>query len=149
MRAKDFLSRARSAETDLRRLEALMEHYRTVGTAITSKWDCTPRSGRSTGSRVESAVLGIVEAEEGLREELEAYRKTVLEAERMISRIRQGTFRQILTLHYLAGLSLAETGERLGYKDRNSIYRAHGYALMEAQKILDMWRADNGGGMDG
>lgn len=138
MKAKDFLNRAREAEADLRRLEALMEHYRTVGTSITSKWDATPRSGRSAGSRVESAVLGIVEAEEGVYAELEAYRKTVLEAEKMISRIRQGTFRQLLTLHYLAGLSLAETGERLGYRDRNSVYRAHGYALQEAQKILDI-----------
>ena len=144
MKAKAYFSRAREAERDLRRLEAMIEHYKTIGSSITSRWGATPPSGSSGSSKVESAVLGIVEAEEGIQAELEAYRKIVLEAEKVISHVRQSRFRQILTLHYLAGLSLPETGAKLGYNDRNSIYRAHRFALGEAQVILDMM-----GGSDG
>ena len=73
--------------------------------------------------------------------EIDAYRKIVLEAEQVISHIQQSRFRQILTLHYLAGLSLAETGRRLNYEAENSIYRAHGWALAAAQEILDKMEA--------
>lgn len=141
MRAKEFFMRARHAEADIERLEAMIEHWESVGTGITSKWGYTPPGSGANHSKVELAVLGIVAAEEGVLSELEAYRKIVLEAEKVISMISQSRFRQILSLHYLAGLSLAEVGTRLKYQDRNSIYRAHGYALSEAQKIIDLMEA--------
>ena len=137
MKAKDFFKRAGDAEYEIRSLEALREHYIDIGTSIASHWGSTPPSGASRTSKVESAVLGMVEAEQGVCERIKAYMQIVLEAEKVISKIPQYKFRQILTLHYLAGLSLAETGKRLKYEDRNSIYRAHGWALAEAQKILD------------
>lgn len=137
MRAKEYFLRARNAEDEIKRLTALIEHYNEVGTQITSKWSSMPLNSRSNSSRVEIAVCGMVEAEGGLRDEIEAYRKVVLEAERVISHLQQSRFRQILTLHYLVGLPLAEVGERLKYTDRNSIYRAHGFALREAQTIID------------
>ena len=143
MRAKIFFQQARSAERDLRRLEAVREHYMELGSKITSHWGCTPTNSSSNGSKVETAVLGIVEAEQGVREEYERYMRIVLEAERVISAVPQSRFRQILTLHYIVGLSLADTGEKLGYKDRNSIYRAHGWSLVEAQKILDRKEGKN------
>jgi len=137
MKAKTYFLQARSAERDLRRLEAVREHYIELGSKITSHWGHTPPNSSSNGSKVETAVLGIVEAEKGIEGEYERYMKIVLEAERVISAVPQSRFRQILTLHYIVGLSLADTGDKLGYKDRNSIYRAHGWALAEAQKILD------------
>ena len=141
MRAKDFFLRARHAEDDIRRLEAMIEHWESFGTGITSKWGYTPPGSHDNKSRVEMAVMGIVSAEEGVLAEMEGYRKIVLEAERVISHIQQSRFRQILTLHYLAGLTLAETGRRLQYEAENSIYRAHGWALAAAQEILDKMEA--------
>ena len=137
MKAKDFFSRARAAERDVRRLEALREHYLELGSQIASHWGNTPPNSSSNGSKVESAVCGLLEAEDGVLKEWEAYQKIVLEAERVISMVRQSRFRQILTLHYLAGLSLAETGKRLEYTGENSIYKAHRYALDAAQPIVD------------
>lgn len=137
MKAREFFQRAREAESDIKRLESLIDHWNSVGLSITSKWGYTPPGSGSNVSRVETAAVGIVSAEEGVYAELEAYRKIVLEAEKVISLINQSRFRQILTLHYLAGLSLAETGKRLKYTAENSIYRAHGWALAEAQKIID------------
>ena len=98
-----------------------------------------PPNSASNSSKVESSVLGLLAAEEGVCEEWRAYEKTVLEAERVISQVRQSRFRQILTLHYLCDVSLAETGRRLNYEGENSIYRAHGWALAEAQRIIDLF----------
>lgn len=137
MKAKEFFQRARAAEADLRRLDAVREHYMELGSRITSQWGSTPPNSASNSSRVETAVLGIVAADEGVRKEYEGYMKIVLEAERVISAVPQSRFRQILSMHYIVGLSLAETGRRVRYEGENSIYRAHGYALAEAQKILD------------
>lgn len=141
MKAKDYFNRARNAERDLKRLEALRDHYVDLGSRITANWGATPPGSSSNRSRTETAALGIVEAEEAFLGELEAYRKIVYEAERVISRIQQSKFRQILTLHYLVGLTLAETGERLKYEGKNSIYKAHGWALMKAQEVLDTMKA--------
>lgn len=137
MTAKEYFQRAREAQEEISRLEAVSDRFREMGERITSHWGATPPSGGFNSSRVESSALGIYEAEQGVLSQIEAYAKTVIEAEKVISLIRQSRFRQILTLHYIVGLSLAETGTKLKYEDKNSIYRAHGWALAEAQKILD------------
>ena len=142
MTAKQFFLRARSAERDIRRLERMIDHYTAVGTSISSKWGGL--GGRSTNisSKVETAVLGAVEAQIGISEELGRYRQIVLEAERVISRVPQERFREILTLHYLAGMNLTDVARTMGYKYTENLYRAHGWALREAQKIIDGRDAD-------
>lgn len=138
MKARDFFLRARSAERDIRRLEMVMEHYMAVGTNISPQIGRSGgRTGKNTSSRVEAAVCGLYDAEIGIREELDKYRRIVAEAENVISRIPQDRFRQILSLHYLTGMSLADVSEKLAYKNPRSIYNAHGWALMAAQRILD------------
>ena len=138
MKAKAYFMRANAAERDLKRLEALRDHYESVGKAITSQWGSTGSGGRNNSSRVEVAAVGIADSELDFMAELARYRAIVNEAENVINRIQQARFRQILTLHYLAGLALADVADRLGYQDKNSVYRAHGWALLEAQKIIDL-----------
>ena len=138
MRAKQFFVRARSAEMDIRRLERMIDHYSAVGTSISSRWGGI--GGGMTGnnsSRVETAAVGIFEAERSIMDELQRYRKIVAEAENVISRIPQSRFREIITLHYLAGMSLADVARQLHYQHVENLYRAHGYALSAAQIIID------------
>ena len=138
MKAKAYFARASAAERDLKRLEALRDHYDSVGKAITSQWGGTGGGAHNNSSKVETAAVGITDSETDFMVELAKYRAVVNEAENVISRIQQVRFRQILTLHYLAGLALPDVADRLGYKDRDSVYRAHGWALLEAQKIIDL-----------
>ena len=115
----------------------MIDHYTAVGTSISSKWGGL--GGRSTNisSKVETAVIGAVEAQIGISDELTRYRQIVMEAERVISRVPQERFREILTLHYLAGMNLTDVARTIGYKYTENLYRAHGWALREAQKIID------------
>ena len=71
-----------------------------------------------------------------LEEQIRQYARTIALAEKVISQVPQEKYRQILTLRYLCGWSFRSISDELGYKDPNSVYRSHGWALMEAQKIL-------------
>lgn len=83
------------------------------------------------------AAVGMVDAERALRGKIDGYLKRISEAEEIIDQISAERYRQILSLHYLCGMSLRSVSDELGYKDENSIYRAHGWALAEAQKIMN------------
>ena len=137
MTAKQFFQRARSAEQDIRRLERMIDHYSSVGASISSKWGGIGGGKGNISSKVETAVIGAITAERSICEELARYRQIVAETENVISRVPQDRFRQILTLHYLAGMSLADVARSMGYQHVQNLYRAHGWALSAAQKIID------------
>ena len=137
MTAKQFFQRARSAEQDIRRLERMIDHYTAVGASISSKWGGVGAGKGNISSKVETGVIGAIMAERSIYEELTRYRQIVAETENVISRIPQDRFREILTLHYLAGMSLADVARSMGYQHTQNLYRAHGWALSAAQKIID------------
>lgn len=137
MKAKQFFLRARSAERDIRRLESMRDHYIAVGATKTAQIGGIGSRTINNSSKVERAVIGAIEAEIGISEELGRYRAIIAEAENVISRIPQERFREILTLHYLSGMALADIARSMGYKHTENLYRAHGWALSAAQKIID------------
>ena len=94
-------------------------------------------------SRVELSAIGIADATEALRRQENEYVKIIIQAKNLIEHIAQEKYRQILTYRYLCGWSFRSISDELGYHDPNSIYRAHGWALTEAQKILNKEKADS------
>ena len=58
-------------------------------------------------------------------------------ARQVIKQVPQDKYRQILTLRYLAGWSFRSISDELKYNDPKSVYKAHGWALTEAQKVLN------------
>ena len=137
MKAKQFFLRARAAERDIQRLERMIEHYESVGTSISSKWGGIGGGKGNISSKVETAVIGLLESEKSILDEWTQYRRIVAEAENVISRVPQERFRQILTLHYLSGMALVDVARTMGYHHTENLYRAHGWALNAAQQILD------------
>jgi len=51
--------------------------------------------------------------------------------------VPQERYRQILTYRYLCGWTFRSISDELEYNDPNSVYRAHGWALHEAQTVLN------------
>lgn len=115
----------------------MIEHYESVGTSISSKWGGIGGGKGNVSSKVETAAVGLLEAEKSILDEWMQYRRIVAEAENVISRVPQERFRQILSLHYLAGMTLADVARTMGYQHTENLYRAHGWALSAAQKIID------------
>ena len=95
-----------------------------------------PVSHKNAVSKVESAAVGFLDTLDAIQGKIRAYSSIISDAENMIAKIPQERYRQLLSLRYLAGMSLRSVGDELGYKDRNSVYRAHGWALLELEHVL-------------
>ena len=138
MRAKDFFKQVQAAERELKLLRAQISHFQDLGLSITGGWMDSPVVSHSRGSsRVEAAAMGIFDSTQKLEQQVKEYTAVIAKAQRVVSMIPQDKFRQILTLHYLAGWSFSSISDELKYNDRKSVYKAHKYALDEAQKVLN------------
>ena len=135
MTTKDYFLRVRASEREIRLLRAKERHYKDLGFSISPKITGMPGSGQRGASRVEMAAVGMVDILADLQDQIKRHARIINEAENLISRIPQEKYRQLLTLRYLAGMSWPSISDEMGYKDRNSVYRAHGYALIEAKKV--------------
>ena len=142
MTAKEYLRRVEHAEREIGMLRARIRHYEEMGMNITSHFSDTPVKGSRGASRVEAASVGIVDTMQSLNANLRAYEAIVHDAEVMIGRVPQEKYRQLLTLRYLCGMSLRSVGDEMRYQDRNSVYRAHGWALLEFQRVLNQSERD-------
>lgn len=126
-----------TAERELKTLKARLAHYEDMGLNITSHMSDTPGSHKNASSRVETAAVGMLDTLNAIQGKIRAYTVIIDDAEKMISKIPQERYRQILSLRYLAGMSLRSVGDEVGYRDKNSVYRAHGWALWELQHVID------------
>lgn len=136
MKAKEFFNQVADAEDQLKLLTARLDHLREIGTTITSRISGMP-GGHQTASKVESAVVGMADAEAGIRAEISHYSSIVKQAQHVIDLVPVKRYQAILTYKYLCGWSLKSISDQLRYEDPHSVYRAHGYALEAAQKVLD------------
>ena len=127
--------RVRAAEREIKLLAAKKRHFEDVGLSISPKITGMPGSGQRGASRVETAAVGMVDIMAKLNRQIDEYARIIGEAENLISRMPHEKYRQLLTLRYLAGMSWPSISDEMGYRDRNSVYRAHGYALIEARKV--------------
>ena len=138
MRAKDYFRRVSAAETELKLIRAKIRHYEDIGYSITGGSMDSPVVSHSRGSsRVETAAMGIFEATRALQEQEKEFVYIVHQAEQIIASVANERYRMILTLRYLAGWTWRSISDELRYEDSKSVYKAHGYALREAQKVLD------------
>lgn len=138
MKAKEFFRLVRIAESELKVLNAKIQHYEDLGMSISMGNNSgMPGSGNRGTSRVEIAACGAVDASMDLEKQKREYMAIIAKAEHVIKMLPQERYRQILTYRYICGKSLRWISDELEYTDQNSIYRAHGWALKEAQKILD------------
>ena len=141
MTAKLFFRQVQQAEKELRILNAKLRHFQDIGFSIGGTGGTIGSHSRGS-SRVELAAVGAVDAFRELFDQQKAYLAIIARAEQVIRAIPQEKYRQILNYCYLCGWSLKSVSDELGYRDQNSIYRAHGWALYEAQKVINRMEGD-------
>ena len=138
MTAKEFFRQVRFAESEIKVLNAKIQHYEDLGLGLSMANNSgMPGSGNKGTSRVELAACGAVDASMDLERQKREYVAIIARAEHVIRQIPQDKYRKILTYRYICGKSLRWISDELEYNDPRSIYRAHGYALAKAQEILD------------
>jgi hypothetical protein len=135
MQAKQYMQMIREAEIELKLINAKRQHYidlaASMGAGI-GKVSDTP----STGSRVETAAIGMADLLTELNVKAREYEGMIRKAEALISKIPQERFRQLLTYRYFCNWSWSHISDELGYKDPKSVYRVHGWALRELQAVM-------------
>lgn len=135
MQAKEFMQQVRVAEQELKMIGAKRRHYedlaRSVGCGIGSA-----TAKPSGASRVEAAAVGLVDLFTDLDVKERQYVALIRKAEELIARLPRERHRQILTLRYLSGWSWKSISDEMEYHDPKSVYRVHGWALQELQKLM-------------
>ena len=141
--AKEFFRQVLRAEKELKILNAKLQHYEDIGFSMGGSSGVIGNKSRGS-SRVELAAIGAVDVFRELYQQQKEYLAIIARAEQIIRNIPQEKYRQILNYRYLCGWSFKSISDELAYNDPNSVYRAHGWALHEAQIILNKQRsADN------
>lgn len=128
--------RVAHAEREIKTIRARLRHYREMGMGSPGNMSNTPVTHSKGFSSVETAAVGIVDTLNALNANLGAYTAIVRDAEKLIERVPQENYRRLLTLRYLCGMSFRSVSDEMNYTDRNSVYRAHGWALLEFGKVM-------------
>lgn len=136
MTAKEFLSKVQRAERELKLINAKKQHYNDLICSIGANMGKAVIIKPTGASKTETAAVGLVFLNERLLEKEKEYTALVVKAEELIGKIKQDKFREILTRRYLCGESWKTIRDVMDYKDEKSVYRCHGYALRELQKIM-------------
>lgn len=135
MTAKEFMEEVRRAERELVSISAKRRHYEELATSISV--NLTGMPGKQGGSsRVEAGAIGLIDMTEQLRAKEIEYTALCKKAQELIAKIPQDNFRDVLTFKYLCGWSWRSIQDQLKFKDQKSVYRCHGFALKELQKVM-------------
>lgn len=133
---KAYLAAVRDAERQLWMIARKREHYQAMAIRMGGMSEVHVRSS-DQHSAVESAAVHLADLEADLDAAEQHYAALVREAEELIQQIPQEPYRMVLTLRYILGHSWRTISDEMDYKDPKSVFRAHGWALKEAQKVLD------------
>ena len=136
MTAKEFFRQVRRAERELKIIKAKLEHYEDLGFSLGGAVGVIGNKQRGS-SRVEMAAIGKVDVLRDLVDQQTEYMAIIARAEEIIRQVPQEKYRLILTYLYLLGKSPKWISDELEYNDPNSVYRAKGWALWEAQQIMN------------
>lgn len=137
MTAREFLLSVQKAERELLLISDRRRHYEDLIMAIGAKMG-KPYMGKPSGisAKTETAAVGLVYLAEQLRKKEEEYTALIHKAETLIAKLKQDKFREVLTRRYLNNESWKTIRDKMDYKDEKSVYRCHGYALKELQKVM-------------
>ncbi len=136
MQAKEFMQQVHHAEEELKLITAKRRHFEDLAVSIGSGMGSAISGKPSGASRVEAAAVGITDLTTELAVKEKEYVALIRKAEGLIAKLPQERHRQVLTLRYLSGWSWPSISDELKYKDAKSVYRVHGWALQELQRLM-------------
>lgn len=136
MKAKDFMLQVQEAEKELKRVGARRRHYEDLMLSIGAKISSTAVHASNNASKTETAAIGLWEMTKLLEEKEKEYVALIKKADELLSKLKQEKFRDVLNYRYMCNWSWKSIRDQMDYKDEKSVYRCHGYALKELQKLM-------------
>ena len=137
MTAKELFSSALVAQRELERLKLQREKLLVLAGPATAQIKDVVSHGNLPSSRVEICVESLDELDQLYIERSTALMNLLREADRVIMQIKKPRHREVLQLRYMCGLKWEEIREKMEYSDVRSVHKMHGWALAEADKVID------------
>ena len=135
MTVRQYFERVRQAERELWLIQKKREHWEDIASRMSGSSEVYVRSIEKR-SQVENVAVHLVDLVDDLAEEEQKYARIDREAREVIAQIPQPRFREVLTLRYICGHSWKTIRDEMDYVGEKSVYKVHGWALLEAGKIL-------------
>ena len=135
MKAKEYMQHVAKAERELKLITAKRRHFQDLAESMGGGMGTTAAKP-SGASRVECAAVALADLTTELDVKAAEYTAMIRKAEGLINKLPQEKFRQVLTYKYLVGMSWKSISDEMKYQDEKSVFRTHGYALRELQKLL-------------
>jgi len=135
MNARAYFRRIRDTERRIEALKTKRQHIQDLAYGNTRFASSGIRSTTGNHSRLETAVIRLLDMDDRIAAELQACHDQIAEAEALIAKIHVETYRSLLSMHYVSGLHWETIAQQMNYSVAH-IYRLHGLALREADRIL-------------
>lgn len=130
MTAKEYLSRARGIEDEIRQLERMRRAAYERATGCTAPMNPAPAHGASNDVLAEYAVY-----QDQIDTNMADLLRAKYEIESQIERVPDERYRRLLRGYYLERKTLEQIAEDMHYSWRQ-IVRLHGRALLAFEKIM-------------
>ncbi|MDL2252652.1 DUF1492 domain-containing protein [Ruminococcaceae bacterium OttesenSCG-928-I18] len=137
---KDELNRVRKMGIAIKAKQMEAEFLRDIAGKATSTISATKASGTSRRSRVEDAVVALVDLEVEIDQQILEFKDIRLQAAMEINKLKSTEERVVLQMRYLACRKWEDIADDLGYSVQH-IYRLHGCAL-EKMRVNESKKCD-------
>lgn len=135
MTSKEYLLQARFLDASIRTKVEQIESLNDLATSCTAVISDMPRNPNRGGSRLEDAVLKIIDLQEEIKTDMIALVNLKREIMDVIKSVSSLELQTILEKRYLSFISWERIAVELGYSIQHA-YRLHDAALQEVDEIL-------------
>ena len=135
MTGKEYFLRVLDAEKRIVALRKQREHLEDLAYQSPGLSASGIRSKSGDHSPLERAVVRLIDKESQLACQINTYLDLVEEAERVVKKIKDERYRQLLSMRYFSRRPWEKIAEETGYSLRQ-VFRLHGRALLEAEIII-------------
>ena len=135
MTAKEYLSQARTLDMRIKSKLQQIESLNELATSCTVVCSDMPRNPNHGGSKIEKAVIKIIEVEESLKRDVENLVELKKEIMTTIHSVANVELQTLLEKRYLCFLSWEQIAVEMHYSIQH-IYRMHDEALSSVTTIM-------------
>jgi len=136
MDVKTYLQQLPWMDHDINALLEQRQQYMDMATHITGTLDSIRVSGSGPDSKLEQCVCKLVDLERDIDAEIDAFVELTREVKRIIARIPDKRYRDILTWRYVNRWDWQRIADAMAY-DRIWVWRLHGDALVQFANIFE------------
>lgn len=131
-----FLERAMEAEKEIKRLKDREKRYREMAEGLGGGTGGVGGKGGGARSRLEEAVAELDELREYVAQRVKELAQEIREVEAVIDAVKVERYKEVLERRYLHGEMWLKISKEMRYQDEKSVYRVHGWALKEAERVM-------------